>query len=108
MTSTERDQTMINEKDQILTFLRQHKADFQRQFGIEKIGLFGSAVRGELTGNSDIDIAIEIQSHKKNLHNFLAFKRLLEAEFQRPVDLGIESTLKPAIRQALAREIFYV
>lgn len=56
---------MSNEKDQILTFLRQHKADFQRQFGIEKIGLFGSAVRGELTGNSDIDIAIEIQSHKK-------------------------------------------
>jgi predicted nucleotidyltransferase len=56
---------MINEKDQILTFLRQHKADFQRQFGIEKIGLFGSAVRGELTGNSDIDKLVQKITNSK-------------------------------------------
>jgi hypothetical protein len=45
---------------------------------------------------SDIDIVIDMEKNKKNLHNFLALKRLLEADFDRSVDLGLHHTLKPA------------
>jgi len=47
-------------KEQIVEFLRAHKQEFYDQYGIEKIGLFGSIVRGEMREGSDIDIAIEM------------------------------------------------
>ena len=95
-------------KDQILTYLREHKQEFFEQYGIESIGLFGSALRNELHDDSDIDLAIEIATSHKNLRNFLAFKRQLEKSFDRPVDLGIESALKPAVKNAIAQDILYV
>ena len=99
---------MSSSKEQIVAFLKAHKQEFYEQYGVERIGLFGSLLRGELRDDSDIDIAIEMSADRKSLKNFLAFKRKLEAEFRRPVDLGIESTLKPAVRESIARNILYV
>ncbi len=95
-------------KEQILAFLRNHKQEFSERYGIERMALFGSAVRGNLQPGSDIDLAVEMRIESKNLHNFLAFKRRLEAEFQCPVDLGIESTLRPEVKRAIADEMVYV
>ncbi len=95
-------------KEQVIEFLRAHKQEFHDQYGIERIGLFGSIVRGEMREGSDIDIAIEMEASRKKLRNFLAFKRRLEGVFQHPVDLGIESTLKPAVRARIAQDILYV
>ncbi len=94
--------------EQVLEFLRAHKQEFHEQYGIERIGVFGSVLRDELRDDSDIDIAIEMDSSRKSLRNFLAFKRELEKTFNRSVDLGIESTLKPAIKESIARDIRYV
>lgn len=91
-----------------MTFLRAHKQEFYDQYGVESIGVFGSIVRNELRDDSDIDVAIEMDSKRKSLRNFLAFKRQLESTFNRPVDLGIESTLKPAVRKSIAQDIRYV
>lgn len=94
--------------EQVVAFLKDHKQEFYEQYGVESIGLFGSLLRDELRDDSDIDIAIEMTADRKSLKNFLAFKRQLEAEFRRPVDLGIESTLKPTVKEAIARNILYV
>ncbi len=99
---------MVTKKKQVLTYLRDHKKEFLRLYGIEKIGLFGSALRDELREDSDIDLAIEMTAAHKNLGNFLAFKRVLEKDFQRPVDLGIESSLKPTVKESIAQDILYV
>lgn len=93
---------------QVLEFLRDHKQEFHELYGVERIGVFGSVLRDELRDDSDIDIAIEMDSSRKSLRNFLAFKRELEQAFNRPVDLGIESTLKPAIKESVERNIRYV
>ncbi|KAF0220686.1 MAG: DNA polymerase beta domain-containing [Geobacteraceae bacterium] len=100
--------TGVTTKEQIAEFIRNHREEFLLKYGVRRIGLFGSIVRDELTESSDIDIAIEMEPGKKNIHNFLAFKRYLENEFGRPVDLGIESTLKPLVREMINREIMYV
>lgn len=42
-----------------------------------------------------------MEKGKKNLHNFLQLKRVLEDEFNRSVDLGFEHTLKPVVREKL-------
>ena len=95
-------------KEQIVEFLRAHKQEFYDQYGVEKIGLFGSVVRGEMHEGSDIDIAMGMVAARKTLRNFLAFKRQLEKTFHHPVDLGIKSPLKPAVRDSIARDILYV
>lgn len=95
-------------REQITDFIKSHKAEFLEKYGVYKIGLFGSIARGEQTESSDIDIAIEMEQARKNLHNFLSFKRYLENEFGANVDLGIESTLKPTVKEKIKREIIYV
>lgn len=97
----------MNTQD-ITQFLASRKAEMTQQFGVVKIGLFGSYARGEADENSDIDLAIEMAPDRKNLHNFMAFKRYLEAAFDKKVDIGIESSLKPEARKLIEKEIFYV
>ena len=91
----------------ILNFLKEHKVYLQEHYGLTKIGLFGSYVRNEQHQNSDIDIAVEIESHNK-FRSFFALKAYLEKHLHQHVDLGIESTLKPVVRKQVQDEIIYV
>jgi len=92
----------------ILDYLTAQKRSFYKKYGVIKIGLFGSFVRNEQKEDSDIDIAVEIEKSKKNIHNFLALKRELEKVFNKKVDLGIESSLKPIAKKFIQNEIIYV
>lgn len=94
-------------KDEILSFLRTHKLEMAEAFGVASVGLFGSYVNHTARDDSDIDIAVEFLPECKSLKNFLGLKRYLEAHMQKTVDLGIESTLKPAIRESVKRDIQY-
>lgn len=91
----------------ILNFLREHKQELHDKFGLTKIGLFGSYVRDEQNVNSDIDIAVEIES-KNKFRSFFALKEYLEENLHHKVDLGIESTLKPIVKKYIDKEIIYV
>jgi hypothetical protein len=95
-------------KEELTIFFKKHRAEFLEKYGVSKIGIFGSIARGEQTEQSDIDIAIEMAPGRKNLHNFLEFRRFLEINLGTSIDLGIESTLKPAIKNQIQKEIFYV
>ena len=95
-------------KKELVNFLKQHKQYLNDEFGVYKIGLFGSYAKGTNQEHSDIDIAIEIYKDKKNLHVFLAIKRYLEENFETGVDLGLEHTLKPVIKEQIKKEIIYV
>ena len=94
-------------KEDIFKLLKQNKEKLKK-YNVKKIGLFGSVLREEHTNESDIDIAIEIDKEKKNIHTFLALKREMESVFNKKVDLGIESSLKPIAREQIKKEIIYV
>jgi len=93
---------------EVLTYLQSHKQEFQENFGVIKIGLFGSYARNEQTNESDIDLAIEIEKTKKSLKTFFAIKRSIENDLKRKVDLGIESSLKPTVKEYIQKDIIYV
>lgn len=95
-------------KSEVLAYLSAHKAEFGERFGVMKIGLFGSYARDCASENSDIDIAVEMDAEHKTLSSFLGLKRTLEAALGKAVDLGIESTLKPAAKKMVENEIIYV
>ncbi len=93
--------------DDIINFIKNNKKFLKEQYGVEKIGIFGSYVKNNIKDDSDIDIAIEMAKESKTLHNFLELKRYLEKNLQREVDLGIESNLKQAVKKEIKSEIIY-
>jgi uncharacterized protein len=99
---------MVRNRNDIIMFLQTHKEEMEQRFGVVSVGLFGSYARGEAREDSDIDIAIELKPEKKSLSNFFGIRRYLEQQFGKPVDLGIESTLKPLAREMVAKEIIHV
>ena len=66
-------------KDEILNYLKEHKDEFEKKFGLSKIGLFGSFARDEATNNSDMDILIELKNDIIDIHEKkLQLKELIE------------------------------
>jgi predicted nucleotidyltransferase len=94
-------------KEQILDFLKQHKQEMNDRFGVTKIGLFGSYARGEAREDSDIDIAVEL-SGDRLFRKFFALESFLKSGLNKEIDLGVESTLKPLVREQVFKEIIYV
>ena len=94
-------------KDEILFFIKTHKKELQENTGVLKIGLFGSFARGDAREESDIDIAVELSDNNKadNYFNLLHF---LEDNLHKKIDLGIESSIKPAVKEQVRKEIIYV
>jgi len=70
------------------------------------MGIFGSFVRGEQKGGSDIDIAIEFDENKgKTLLDLVHIENELTRIFKRKVDLGILSSISPYIIDDVKKEM---
>ena len=98
---------LIMDKNEIVTFLKAHKEEIQKKYGVKKIGLFGSYVRGDAKKDSDIDIAVEL-NEEHIFRNFFALERYLKENLKTNVDLGIESAIKPYVKKRILKEIIYV
>ena len=71
-----------------------------RELGVVRLALFGSAARGEMTEASDLDVMVVFADGHKTFDNFMELKFFLEDLFLgMTVDLVLESSLKPAIRE---------
>jgi hypothetical protein len=86
--------------------LRQHLPELRRRFKVKRIGIFGSVVRGEQRGRSDLDILVEY-SETPSLLSIVALKRHLSELTGEKVDLVPASALKPAYRQTILDEVVY-
>ncbi|GAB6194186.1 hypothetical protein JCM39068_39380 [Desulfocastanea catecholica] len=82
------------------------KAESNTPIGLH--GYFGSYARQAACDSSDIDLMVELEDEKKTLRNFFSLKRYLEKSLGKKVDLGIESTLKPVVKEAVQKDVIYV
>ncbi len=78
-----------------------------RKFGVKKIGLFGSYVRGEQQKRSDIDILVEFEKGKKTFDNYMDLKFFLEDLFDCKVDLVIKEAIKPRLKPYILESVQY-
>jgi len=80
-----------------------------RGYGVDRIGVFGSCATGKSRADSDIDVLVRFAEDAKCFDNFMDVKSHLEAIFPgRRVDLVLEDTLKPSLRDNVLRETLYV
>jgi len=80
-----------------------------RQYGVEKIGLFGSVARSEADAGSDIDLIVRFLQGQKSFDHFMDLREYLESLFSgHRVDLVIEEAIKPRIRASVYRDAVYV
>ncbi|MBI5283228.1 MAG: nucleotidyltransferase family protein [Candidatus Solibacter usitatus] len=80
-------------------------ADLCRRYEVRELSLFGSAVRGELGPDSDVDIMVEFEpSARIGLLKFESLSEDLESLTGRKVDLVTKRGLKPWIRPHVLRE----
>ena len=68
-----------------------------RSLGVRCLALFGSAVRGDATPDSDVDLLVEFAPGEKSFDRFLALSELLESLLERPVELVTTEALSPFI-----------
>ncbi|MBR1415777.1 MAG: nucleotidyltransferase domain-containing protein [Prevotella sp.] len=83
------------------------KQTFGKQFGIMKLGIFGSVARRENTEESDIDIVIEVE--KPTLSLMYELKERLKDLFGCNVDLvRFRPTLRPLFKANILNDAVYV
>jgi predicted nucleotidyltransferase len=76
-----------------------------RRHQVGELYLFGSAARGDLRPDSDIDLLVDfLPAARPGLLGVLAMRRELAAVLGRPVDLAIKPALKPRVRPQVLAE----
>jgi len=82
----------------------ENKAVLERQYNVKEIGVFGSVVRGEDKGTSDVDVLVEF-GEPIGLFKFLELEEYLSNLIGRQVDLVSKKALKPRIGRHILREV---
>lgn len=99
------------DKQEVIKRLRENM-DKIKSFGVKRIGIFGSVVRGDIKEKSDIDFVVEFEEGKATFNNFCGLAEFLEMLFGKKVDLltpwGIESIKIPYIKNEIKKEVEYV
>lgn len=95
-------------KENIISILKLNKLRLTK-FGIRSVGLFGSYIRGEESGESDIDLLIDFEPEKENFDNFMAVCDLFEEIFKNEkVEVVTKNGLSPYIGPKILNEVQYV
>ena len=77
-----------------------------RKYGVKRIGLFGSYVRGTATPASDIDFLVELE--RLTFDDYMGLAVFLEDLFEKDVDLVTPTSIKPGYKPYIEKEVEYV
>jgi uncharacterized protein len=95
---------IVKSKGEILRLLEENRERLIN-LGVRRLGLFGSAVRGEATYHSDLDFIIDLK--QKTFDSYMDVKEFLEDLFQCQVDLVLIDGIKPRLRETIISETVY-
>ena len=87
--------------------LFEHKAELKEKFKVKNIGVFGSYVRGEQKGSSDVGVLIEFDD-PVGLFEFMKLENYLSDLLGVKVDLVSKKALKPHIGERILEEVIMI
>lgn len=94
----------LKSADEVLRGLSGNRKQI-RAYGVKRIGLFGSYLRGNASKSSDIDIIVEFD--RKSFDSYMSLKFFLEDLFGTRVDLVISDVIKPRLRHSILEQVKY-
>ncbi len=97
-------------REKIVQLLRENYPYLAAEYGIRKIGLFGSFIKGQPGETSDIDLVVEFE--RPIGFRFIEFAEYLEHLLGRKVDVltpaGIQGIRVVQVAKDIAESIVYV
>ena len=95
------------DKSEIIQTLRSFAELNRDRYEILRIGIFGSAARGNMEELSDIDVVVELG--KPDLFCLVGIKQDLEEKFNRPVDIvRYRDRMNAFLKKRMDKEAVYV
>ena len=94
----------MDTKDEILNTLKALKPELAARYKVREIGLFGSFVREEERGGSDIDILVDLEDGA-TLIDLIRLGDFLEGKLGRKVDMVTKRSLKRELRDNILQEV---
>jgi predicted nucleotidyltransferase len=91
----------------VIKRLKSVNSQLNKNFGVSKIGIFGSYSRGEEKKGSDIDVLVEFNK-PVNLFEFSRLKSFISNHLGVEVDLVTPGALKPLIKEKILKNIIYI
>ena len=96
----------LTQKD-VIDFIVAHKDELRREYGVRRIGLFGSYARDDATLKGDIDIVVDLE--KPDLFDLIGIKQTLEEALGSKVDVvRLRSRMNQSLRARIDRDAIYV
>jgi len=97
-------------RDEVIDKLKKQYPYLSSQFGVKRIGLFGSVAKQKETSDSDIDIVVELD--KPIGFRFISLVEYLEELFGKKVDVltkeGIKNIRVKKVSADIEKDILYV
>jgi predicted nucleotidyltransferase len=93
-------------QNEIINKIKALKPILSSEYGIDKIGVFGSYANNTYSTDSDVDVLIE--KTKALGWKFFTLKDYLEEALQKKVDLVTENSIRKEWKEAILREVIYV
>jgi len=92
---------------QTIQALKRYKESHAQAYGITTIGLFGSQARGTATGNSDVDVVVQLPH--PDLFMLAGIKNDLEELLHQSVDVvRYRESMNALLKQEIDRDAIYV
>ncbi len=96
----------MNQKE-ILHVLKAFKPNLQQKYPLQKLGVFGSVARGDLTDTSDVDIVVVTEY--ADLFDLIGIKQDIEEIIHRKVDIvRIRKKMNQFLKKRIERDVIYV
>ena len=95
------------ERAKLLELLRQYRERNSAQYGINRIGIFGSYARGNAIGKSDVDVVVEMNN--PDIFAMVHIKEELEKLLNAKVDvIRNRQKMNPYLKKHIEKEAIYV
>lgn len=94
------------ELERNIAVFQEHFGVLKKDYGVVRIGVFGSVARSAQTRRSDVDVLVEF-SRPIGLFKFLELEDFLSRLLGRKVDLVTAPALKPFIRQKALKDVVF-
>ena len=79
-----------------------------KKFGVQRLGLFGSFIRGSARKNSDIDILVKFEDENENFRNLVNLYFFLENLLGKKIDLITTESISPYLKPYILKEVEYI